>query len=274
MKNLHITIVALVLAVICFVSRAAGAPPIEDSFIVRTAEEAIARALAYSGFSTLRQCSVDTASVRLVVLDDDQTPWLHNELNGKKLWQVKVDVTLELLVEGQRPEDTLRRFDEESREFTIYLDPETGQILKMTSDPGEYPHKPFKPPAEVGEWVLGSWREKFVGFPEKPPKVTFLEALRMVIGDPLAAKEIQVVYMLWSRFGSEPRPVWSIDLRGLDQPAVMPSHYAMKANIPVEQLNHMRTIVCAETGRHLWSTDLPQSLIPEMYKRSHPSEEN
>ncbi len=245
----------------------------DSTNVLNTKNEAIAAALAYSGFSTLRQCSVDTASVRLVVLDDDQTPWLHNELNGKKLWQVKVDVTLEVLVEDQRTGDTLREFDEKSREFTIYLDPETGQILKMTSDPGEYPHKPFKPPAEVGEWVLTHRREKFVGFPKEPPKVTFLNALRSVIGDPFSAKEIQVVYMLWSRNGSEPRPVWSIDLRGLDQPAVMPSHHAMEVDIPIEDLNHMRTIVCAETGRHLWSTNVPQSVIPDMYKKEHPSEE-
>ncbi len=238
---------------------------------LKASEDAIRVTLTATGFSNLKQYFLDSSTVQLVVLEDDQTPFLHNQINGRQLWQVGVDVNLELLVENQAG-DTSRRFDENSREFKVYLDPKTGQIVKMSSDPGEYPHKPFKPPADVAEWVLKHRREIFHGFPNTPPNVTFLEAMRSVVGDPFSAKEIQVLYILWSRNNSEPRPVWSIDLRGFDSPVIMPSHSAEGADIPIDQLNHMRNIVCARKGHHLYSTDAPQSVIPKMYKPSDSSE--
>ncbi len=59
-------------------------------------------------------------------------------------------------------------------------------------------------------------------------------------------------------------------MRGLEHAAVMPSHHAMEVDIPIEQLNHMRTVVCTETGHHLTSTNIPQSVIPRMYVENHP----
>jgi hypothetical protein len=240
------------------------------SWILKTRVGAVDAALRLTGFSSLKGYSLDSSAVQLVILDDDQTPWLHNQINGKQLWQVQIDVNLELLVENQAG-DTLRRFDQNIREFNVYLDPEIGVVIKMSSDPGEYPHRPFNPPADVAEWVLRYQKEIFHGFPNEPPGIDFLEALRSVVGDPFSAKEIHVLYILWSKNNSEPRPVWSIDLRGLDTPAIMPSHSAEGTDIPIEQLNHRRSIVCARTGYNLYSTDAPQSVIPKMYKPSDSS---
>lgn len=230
---------------------------------LKTKEDAADAALTYTGFSGLKQYSLDSSTVQLVVLEDDQTPWLHSQINGKQLWQVGVDVNLELLVEN-RAGDTLRRFDQNSRKFMVYLNPETGQIIKMSSEPGyDYPHKPTKPSAEYAEdqlrrVKLGGSSEFYHGFPDMPPKVSFVEALRSVLNDPFSAHEIHALYVMHSRRGDTPRPVWIIDLRGLDPAPMTMGGPGRTAVVPVEERNHRRNGVDAMTGAHLFTTTLPQ----------------
>jgi hypothetical protein len=242
---------------------------VRAGWTLKTRAEAVDAALRLTGFSGLRKVSVDSSETKLVVVANDQTPFLHKQINGRQFWRVEVDVNLELLVEN-RVGDTARQFDPISRRFSIYLDPQTGNIIKLSSElEQDYPHKPVLPPPYVAEWVLKSTKEIFHGFPTEPPGVFFLEALRYVIGHPFAAKEIHALYVVHSSMNrKEPRPVWSIDLRGFDGPVVMPSHLAADADIPLEQQNHMRSIVCAKYGRHLGSTTSPQSVPLEIYRRT------
>jgi hypothetical protein len=75
------------------------------------------------------------------------------------------------------------------------------------------------------------------------------------IGSPFLAKEIHGVYVMHSRMGSTPRPVWAITLRGLPPMAARGSY---GDTIPVWQRNHMRNVLDARSGEVLFATNSPQ----------------
>lgn len=230
--------------------------PDKTNWALKTEDQAVRAALATTGFSRLTHYQVPaTKAAELVVLEDDQTPFLHNQINGRQLWHVEVQVKLELKVED-RTGATHLEYDTTSRKFDIYLDPRTGNIIKMVSGANAvYEHKPPLPSADTVERVLSGQsgqREIYHDLPAEPPGVDFLEAMRSTIGHPFLAREIHVSYLTYSKMDSDPRPVWIIDLRGIPP---RPGH--PRVEIPIEQLNHMRSIVDARTGRHLGSGNSP-----------------
>lgn len=225
--------------------------PDKTNWALKTEDQAVSAALAATGFSRLTHYQVPaTKAAELVVLEDDQTPFLHNQINGRQLWYVTVQVKLELKVEDRTGETHLE-YDTTSRRFDIYLDPWTGNIIKMVSGAeAVYEHKPPLPAADTAEWFLSGQRKLYHDLPAEPPGVDFLEALRSTIGSPFLAREIHVSYLTYSKMDSEPRPVWIIDLRGIPP-------WPVKGEVPIEQRNHMRSIVDARTGRHLGSGNSP-----------------
>jgi len=223
---------------------------------LKTSNDAISSALVHTGFSTLRY-SLDRAKSGVVTLTGDETPFLHDSINGKEFWKVDIDsVHLAIDVELKSGE-IVQRVDTNLRNFTIFLHPKTGQIVRISSDPGDYPHKPPKPSAEQAEkqlQSLGPKSEKYHGFPDVPPKISFLEALRSVIHDPFSAHEIHVWYVMHSMGDDTPRPVWIIDLRGLDP---CPQTRSGR-DVAITSRNHRRNGVDAMTGVRLFTTTLPQ----------------
>ena len=238
----------------------------KTEWVLKSGDDAISTALSYTGFSELSTFVIDsTKPPQLVVLEDDQTPFLHQQINGKPLWKVTISVILEIRVEDKSG-GSFQRFDENIREFDIYLDPKTGQLMKMLSGSDlEYPHKPPLASADVAEWMLSYPKEIALGFPTEISDVNFLEALRYVVGNPFSAKEIHVLYIIWTNRGRDPRPVWSIDLRGTP-PTILTGGPERTASVPIEERNHMRSIVCAKEAHHLQSSTGPQGgITPEAF---------
>jgi hypothetical protein len=225
---------------------------------VKTSDDAVSSALAHTGFSKL-EYSLDKVKSGVVTLTDDETPFLHDSINGHEFWQVNID-SVHLMIDVElKSGEIVQRVDTNLRNFTIFLHPKTGQIVRISSEPDDYPHKPPKPSAEQAEkqlQSLGPKSEKYHGFPDVQPKVIFLEALRSVINDPFTAHEIHGWYVMHSRGDGTPRPVWIIDLRGLDPPP--PAISQLGANVSIENRNHRRNGVDAMTGAHLFTTTLPQ----------------
>ena len=226
----------------------------KEAWVLKTEDQAVSAALATTGFSRLTHYSVPaTKAAELVVLDDDQTPFLHGQINGRQLWHVEVQVKLELKVED-RTGATHQEYDTTSRKFDIYLDPRTGNIIKLVSGAeAVYEHKPPLPSTDTAERDLSWHRTFYHDLPAEPPGIDFLEALRSTVGHPFLAREIHASYLTYSRRDSDPRPVWIIDLRGIPP---LPGH--PRVEIPIEQRNHMRSIVDAQTGRHMGSGTSPQ----------------
>ena len=82
---------------------------VRADWTLKTRAEAADAALNITGFSGLKKASIDSSASKLVVMENDQTPFLHSQINGRQLWRVEADVNLELLVENQAG-DTTRRF--------------------------------------------------------------------------------------------------------------------------------------------------------------------
>jgi len=204
-----------------------------------------------------------------VDITDDNTPFLHTQINGKKaVWSVKID-NVRLKLKSAAP----RFKDKYVRKFQVFVDPNTGHLLKITSTfDGNDPDMLPEPPAAVAEAQMRGSEEVYLGFPPETPKLSFLDALDVISSrgySPFVAKEIYALYVLESEMGSRPRPVWAITLRGI--PGIIPTgppglkkeHWS-----PVWQRNHIRVVVDAMKGKVLFATSVPQPVAPKEKKRN------
>lgn len=229
-----------------------------------------------TGFGELESIS---KSFERVDINDDNTPFLHAQINGKKgVWRVEIkNVRLKL-------ESAVSEFkDRYVRSFDVLIDPNTGHLLKITSAfDGNDPNMLPEPPAIVAEaQIKNHGNEIYHGFPLEPPKISLLQALDAIlregVGSPFLAKEIYAVYVMESRMrgyksGWEPRPVWAITLRGIPRRPLKgkpPSLHDTPDEelVPAWQRNHMRNVVDARTGKVLFATSCPQPLPPEQKKK-------
>lgn len=195
------------------------------------------------------------ASAELVTLTDDHTPFLSERIVGRPLWQVVINNwKVELPSAASGFEDS---FD---RTFDVLVDAANGQILKIASRwPEGVPEISPEPPAwSAQEQMQRSGFEKYHGFPQDDPSLTFLEALDVVlregVGSPFSAKQITAHYVVRSHMRSEPKPVWAITLRGI------PPIHAAFPGVPEDARNHLRNIVDARTGEWISAGTSPQPI--------------
>ena len=138
--------------------------------------------------------------------------------------------------------------------MSVIVDSASGTLfkvsLKVINDDGLAIRKPS---AGSAERQLASSREEIMGFPDVYPTISFLEALKKCHGDYLSAREIEAEYIQHSHLQRPMRNVWNIHLYGLPPRPVRPG-----SDIPVEQRNHMRTVIDANTGEVLFATNHPQ----------------
>jgi len=143
-------------------------------------------------------------------------PFLAAQLNGRDLWQVDVDVKLEL-TKWVSQDST----ETGERTFRLVLDPVTGQLISASCVVDSvYPDR--RPPRPLSERErLLSRNLRFSGIAEQQPVVSFIEALNFVKGNPYGAREIYIWHIDYSRHifktgeWEEPHPVWWVDLRGI-----------------------------------------------------------
>jgi hypothetical protein len=219
---------------------------------LKNASDARSAALSVTGFDRLGPI---TTAAKLEVVNDDATPFLANEIKRRPIWRVEMKgISLKL------PSAIPGFEDRYKRDFTVLLNPETGQLLAMQSrcsqpDPEMRP----EPSAASAEKQLKDAGETYHGLPRNPPRLSLLDALDAVldrgIGSPLLAKEIYGVLVLHSKTDSPAKPVWAITLRGI--PPLNPHGQSAEA-VPIWQRNHIRNVVDAETGQVLFATTIPQ----------------
>lgn len=181
---------------------------------------------------------------------DDNTPFLHKQINGRNAWVVEYkDFKLEpRTVPGE---------GKYKHNFKVYIDSNDGTILKITSkyegyDPNLLP-EPNALSAE--QQLLSGTGEIYLGFPKGPPKVSLFDAMDVCVGNPVQAKEIEALYVLWkSRVIQEPRDVWIITLRGISEPSLGPPPGFSGAP---SEYTRMRTVVDANTGKWILASGFP-----------------
>lgn len=210
---------------------------------------AIARVLQLTGFET---SPTNIVAERLTSpLPEDQIPFLWGQYSNKPVWRVKLtNVGFNLKSPAVSVPGPYRNL----RTFTAVVEAETGQLICVKCKyAGSVPDIRPEASAAVQEKAL-QMNETYTDFPSDDPTISLVHALDAVPTNPRLAKEIDALYVLESRMGAAPRPVWMVTLRGI--PPIEPRSTS-SAGIHPWLLNRMRCAVDARTGKLLFSTNTP-----------------
>ena len=211
----------------------------------------IERACTVVGVPASHMDSLDSV---LVILNDDQTPYLNARLIGRPLWHVVIPnwrIALKSTGAAGR--------DQHTRTFDIHLDPVDGRVLKIKSrwPTGAVPVLTDLDALSAAQQMRRSGNEIYHGFPTESLKINFVDALdsiRQTGINPLDARQIIGRYVLHSRMGREPKAVWAITLRG-----VLPRPRHRRKNS--KRYAQHRYIIDAATGEWITATNTPDPKI-------------
>jgi hypothetical protein len=222
---------------------------------LETAEQAVARVYAYTDFKELKDIKGGKAEeiCRKIVVEEDDTPFLWKQVIGRYVWEVKLNnIYLDM------PDwDPWLRQTKNGKNFTALVDVETGVLYRVYSkinydDPDLAPEPP---PESATVWGIAE-HEVYAAFPSAPPAVALHEALNAASGsNPLAAKEVIAVCVMYSHLDQEAIPVWSITGRGIPDMGMLGGD-----DVPPYARKRMRTVVNAEDGKPLFMTNMPRVL--------------
>ena len=132
-----------------------------DTIGVKTNKQlAINRACEYLGVTCEKgDNTIDSSQVsaEIVVIDNDQTPFLHDQINGRPIWKIEFK-NIKLSTFMERPDPT----KECRRDFVALVDPDSGCLLKIYSpQPGK--DSIVEPFADDEENKIGMYLEEYIG---------------------------------------------------------------------------------------------------------------
>jgi len=246
---------AIILLVILVLMYSAYSQTPENNSI-KNAEEAINRALLYTGFDKVNKINVKDMSnyVKLTKITNTKIPFLEKSVEGKDIWEIEFqNINISHIYEkrtGLEKSITMS--------FSVYIDKETGKLLEIhyIKDGYNSEDSPL-PSTDLAEQQMNSTAEIYYRFPDSLPEYPFIDALDNTAINPAHAREIIGYYIIESKMDSTPRRVWAIDLRGI-VPVPVASENAEKY-VPIYQRNHRRTIIDAKTRHQLFTNTLPQA---------------
>jgi hypothetical protein len=189
--------------------------------------------------------------VELVLIENDSTPFLRHQINGKSAWLVRTGELSAEEVEAVRPRLIGGRM------FDIYIDSATGVFLRAVCDrvPLRDDEVGDMPPEYVEKEISrGLWR--ILGYPEEPPPTSMVEALSVCPHSYLLAKKTEVRLLMIARGDIPAKPLWDIILRGI--PPLHVSSPRGPMNLPLNQVNHITQTVDATTGNLISTSTFPQ----------------
>ncbi len=228
---------------------------VSDAWKAGTKHAAVAAANKVLGLERTEGVHVD-GQIELVA--NDNTPFLDEQINRRPLWHLTVsNWRLSLKTGGREPADVA------PRTFDVYVEPVSGSVLKIISrwPEGVPAIQPMPSAAFAEQCMRRSGNERYHGFPEEPPGVSFVEALHAVqkhgVGDPVKARQILAHYVLQSKMDRDPVPVWAITLWGI------PPIPLSDPSAPLSARNHVRNIVDARTGNWISAGTSPQPEFSE-----------
>lgn len=223
-----------------------------SSWTIKTPEEATAKALEYLGFLEMKGFSVeknfDTA--RIVNINNDQTPFLHQYINNQDIWKVTFkDITLSPYRGYPDSVDYPRTID-------VYIDPDNGTLLKIESlYAGTNIDFAPEPSIEWAEQMLERANQKCTSFVQPNNSyVSFYEILNA--GSPPNFKQLKALLIMFSsKADAKPIPVWYITYRGTD-PTYPFSRGVDRSDIT--RFNYRSYIYNAITGESMGNTIQPR----------------
>ncbi len=209
-----------------------------ESNRLETREDAYNKAIEITGFNSKQFPLNNMAAeqLELSVLQQGNIPYLADSVIDKEVWQIRFDnVKLDLpgwagsWIENQIEKD-----------YSVFLDAGTGRLIQITgrSDTAVafFYDSIYR---ERGDRLLSNSGERYTGFPDSLPPVTFEKALEAaVFSSPLMAEEIHAVCAYWAHLEKEPKLVWMITANGVPYSEIL-------------RTTQVRTIIDAETGKLL-----------------------
>ena len=218
---------------------------------VTTKAQAVETAMRFTGLNRLQGTTV-TAQRETVA--ENKTPYLSNRIVNRQLWRVEIQNAVLKLKSG-----AAEVRDPYVRSFEVLIAEDTGELLGVDSSSGaDVSDLRPRASAKVAENQLREQGEIYAGFPPGEPRITFLDALDLIlakgVGSPYLAREIHASYVLHSDRGAKAHPVWVITMRGLPP---RQAHGPGGDAVPVWQRDHMRNVVDAESGVVLFATNTP-----------------
>jgi len=213
-------------------------------------DQSKATELAFKGIGFARTANI-TTEASVIHNADDNTPFLSDRISRSSVWRVELR-GWKLQFAGLHT-DAPHAYNPN---WEILLDPNTSQILRIASGPplGDPPIPPEPDAKSATEQLRTTNDERYHGFPEEPPTITFVDAIRALAqegGNPLAARQIKAQYVEWSEAGKECRPVWAITLRGIR------FEMGERRGGPQTPIYTIRHIIDARTGRWIGATNTP-----------------
>ena len=221
---------------------------------VTTAHQAVDRAIKLLGAP--RELA-STAEAELVILETDDTPFLHEQVVGRPIWEIVIPKWKLKFKSAKGAEDAFERT------FDVLVDPENGNVLRVASRwPQGVAGEPQDLPRQSAEdQMWGTSNEKYDSFPDEAPRITFARALEVVhgpgVGNPLVAKRITGRYVVQSIAPKGPSPVWAITLEGIHRLA--PSFSRSRPRF----ISRIRNIVDARTGEWLGASNRPRPITDD-----------
>jgi hypothetical protein len=172
---------------------------------VRTAEAAVAKALQYTGFDKGRRFSLKnvTEAAHLITVQDSTNEFLRGQLTNRIVWSITFD---EVILDY--PDSTLSPSDIQSRSFDVLIDPDTGHLLKVTSQSEDYDRKVLSsgPWANIDDNLI-PWTQVVITTPNTPPTIPLLEIItQLSYKNPSLAKVITAYCLSYTWTGEQPKP--------------------------------------------------------------------
>ncbi len=245
MRHMAWVMAGIVVAAVLVASVAASVPTDRP---LTNAAQAIARAREYLG---LPAKYAGATSATTLVVQADNTPFLHDQVVGKLCWRVTFEGVDVVTPAREGPVK-----NEAVRGFSVLLDAASGKLFRVSSI-GPLSEVAAKRAPEVSEEVIGRAFEEWTGFPEAMPKVSLLEALRNVM-EAGGAEQIDAWHVAASYDGNNGHcdrcPTWMIVMR-----STRPFEGAQKPEQPgPPPIFGFRVAIDATTGESMFGT-------PNMY---------
>ena len=222
-----------------------------------TFDSAQAAAIAVSGigFERLKLARPGTLSVSGVeALVDTTTPFVHGELNAKRVWRVNIGGLL-----FQDSLTMLHDLTAEPHDFTVFVDSTSGIVLRVETRASNFDASEIRrASASLAEGQLTQVAERYVGLPTIAPAISLKEALSRSSIPPELAMEVVADYLVVEYSVGHhkgPRHAWVVNMNG---------GFSFPADcFPEIACNHYRIVVDAQSGEVLCSTNWPNPPLSE-----------
>ncbi len=212
-----------------------------EEFEIKTSQEAVDKALQYTGFSKYNKINLDILKneTNVMTFSDSTTPFLAKQMDGRRVWKIQFK-NISLKSKEQIEKDGFN-----PRDFDVYIDSISGKLYEMRSlaeniDRVMYPEVPA---TMAEEQMKNMFFEEYISLPEKKPNVSFINSLNNVTFSIENSKLVVVKYVIYSLRGRSLNNVWIIHLHGISEE---PQYYY-----------HMRSVINAEDGVGIQELNCP-----------------